>query len=147
MFHSRIRISILILWVICVFAAPVRAQSETDVHPTAEPPEARPILVRAVVCEEIKDYQPVNPAVVFSVSLGEIFCFTAFSPVPKQTTIDFKWYRRDDLVTTRRVALYPPEWSVYSGIHLRAADIGPWRVEILGPGDEPLDVLRFSISR
>jgi hypothetical protein len=104
-------------------------------------------LVQAVMCEEIKDYQPMNPAVVFSFSLGELYCFTSFSTVPEQTVIDYKWYRRDDLVTTRRVALYPPKWSSYSSIHMRASDIGPWRVEIVGPGQKILDVLRFSITR
>ena len=140
----------IFLLLVCVLGYPacrVHAQAEADAVAPATAADTELTLVRAVMCEEIQAYQPVHPAVVFSVSIGEVYCFTAFSPVPKQTVIDYKWYRRDDPVTTRRVVLYSPKWSTYSSIHLRGADIGPWRVEIIGPEEEVLEVLRVSVTR
>ncbi len=140
----------IFLLLICILGCPacrVHAQPEADAVAPATAADTELTLVRAVMCEKIQDYQPVNPAVVFSVSIGEVYCFTAFSPVPEQTVIDYKWYRRDDLVTNRRVVLYSPKWSTYSSIHLRGADIGPWRVEIIGHEEAVLEVLRFSVTR
>lgn len=43
--------------------------------------QPRMVLADAVVCESISNFRPVNPAVVFSVSQGEVFCFSEFDPV------------------------------------------------------------------
>lgn len=44
-------------------------------------------LVRAVMCEGIQDFKPWNQAVVFSISIGKVSCFTSFDPVPETTYI------------------------------------------------------------
>ncbi len=147
MSHSYVKIILLLVCTAFFSVSPIQAQTEMEGSQPTKPAEPGLKLVRAMMCEGIQEYQPVHPAVVFSISIGEVYCFTAFSPVPEQTVIDYKWYRRDDLVTTRRVVLYPPKWSAYSSIHLRAADIGPWRVEIVGPDEKILEVLRFSVTR
>ena len=141
------RIFLLLVFILGIPVCGSQARTEGNTVPPATAADTELTLVRAMMCQEIKEYQPVNPAVVFSVSIGEVYCFSAFSPVPVQTVIDYKWYRRDDLVTTRRVVLYSPKWSTYSSIHLRVADIGPWRVEIIGPEEQVLKVLRFSVTR
>ena len=57
-----------------------------------------------------------------------------------------KWYRRGELITTKRLTLKPPRWSTYSSIQLREADKGPWRVEIWDDYNHLLDTLRFSVT-
>ena len=103
-------------------------------------------LSRAVICEGIKDYAPENKTVVFSVTVGRIFCFTHFDPVPKESVIYHSWYYRDELITTKKLSLRPPRWSTYSSIQLREYDKGPWRVTIKDQVDVTLGVLRFSIT-
>ncbi|PIE66816.1 MAG: hypothetical protein CSA23_07230 [Deltaproteobacteria bacterium] len=103
-------------------------------------------LVRAVICETIKGYAPVNPAVVFSIDRGRISCFTEFNPVPKQTYIHHKWYSRDELITVKRLTINPPRWSAFTSVHLRDADKGPWRVVITDENNKPMQILRFSIT-
>lgn len=109
----------------------------------AEPSDAT--LVQAVMCESIENFQPANPAVVFSISQGEVFCFSNFDPVIKKTHIFHKWYKKDKLIFTMRLTLSPPKWSSFSRIQLRNADKGPWRVEILDDNDTRLQTLRFSM--
>ena len=46
---------------------------------------AKLTLVRAVMCETIQEYAPAHPAVVFSIDLGRVSCFTEFDPVPEKT--------------------------------------------------------------
>jgi hypothetical protein len=103
-------------------------------------------LARAVMCESIKGYEPVNSAVVFSIQLGRLSCFTAFDSVPKQTYIHHKWYRKDNLITDKRLTINPPSWSSFTSVQLRDADKGPWRVEITDDNGRIMRILRFSIT-
>lgn len=101
---------------------------------------------QAIMCEEIKDFTPQNPAVVFSIKIGKVSCFTSFDPVPEKTFVYHKWFHRDDLSTTKRLTLQPPRWGTYSSIQLRETDKGPWRVEISDQKGNLLRILRFSIT-
>jgi len=109
-------------------------------------PENGIILVRAVMCEYIEEYEPRNSAVVFSINVGKISCFTSFDGIKTTTATLHRWYRRDELVTAKRLTLKPPSWSTYSSIQLREADKGPWRVEILDDHNKLLQTLRFSVT-
>lgn len=115
-------------------------------HADETPTTDRPILVKAVMCENIHNYEPVRPAVVFSIELGRVSCYTKFDPVPKQTFIHHKWYRNDILITVKRLTINPPSWASFTSVQLRDADKGPWRVDITDEQDNPLQTLRFSIT-
>ncbi len=104
------------------------------------------VLTRAVMCEGIVDYGPNNTAAVFSVNVGKISCFTAFEGIKSATFAVHKWYRHDELVTTKKLTLKPPRWATYSSIQLREADKGPWRVEVLDVNDKLLKTIRFSVT-
>ena len=103
-------------------------------------------LARATMCEGIESYQPRSPAVVFSIANGRVAAFTEFDPVPRKTVIYHRWYFRDTLTTSKKLHLKPPKWATYSSIQLRQADIGPWRVEIIGSEGRLLRTLRFSVT-
>lgn len=113
------------------------------------PPQTTPqklALVHSAMCEKIEGYSPLNPAIVFSIEIGKVSCFTSFDPVPEEMFIYQKWYHKDKLSTRQKLLLKPPRWSTFSSIQLREADKGPWRVEIIDHGGNVLHVLRFSIS-
>lgn len=103
-------------------------------------------LSQAVMCEGIKDFAPVNEAVVFSTEIGKIYCFTSFDHVPQKMVIYHNWYRNDSLVTTKQLTLQPPKWSTFSSIQLREADKGLWRLEIKDQAKKVLQILRFSVT-
>jgi len=106
----------------------------------------KPILVDAVLCEDMRDGVPLNPGVVFPVSIGKVVCYAAFDPVPRRAVIYHNWYRKDELNTKIRLVLQPPRWAAYSTIQLREVDKGPWRIEITDDEGQVLDILRFSIT-
>ena len=110
---------------------------------SAEP--SNTTLVQAVMCESIENFQPLNPAVVFPISQGEVFCFSNFDPVIKKTHIFHRWYKKDKLIFKMRLTLSPPKWSSFSKVQLRDADKGPWRVEIRAADESLLETLRFSM--
>lgn len=105
-----------------------------------------PTLTRAVMCESIQKFAPNNIAVVFSIDVGRIHCFTEFDPVPKQTVIFHKWYQSGSLVSVKQLTVNPPRWSSISSMQLRDADKGPWQVEVTDKNGKLLHTLRFSIT-
>ena len=103
-------------------------------------------LSQAVICEGIEDFVPQNEAIVFSITIGKVFCFSFFESIPKKTFIYHNWYFQDRLAARIKLTLKPPQWRTYSTIHLREADKGPWRVEITDSKNHTFKVLRFSIT-
>jgi hypothetical protein len=108
--------------------------------------EQRMKLARAVMAEKVENLVPVRSAIAFPVGIGQVYCYTAFDPVPQPAIIYHRWYHRENLSTQTRLRVYPPRWSTYSVIQLRETDKGPWRVEITDNNGRVLDVLRFSIT-
>jgi hypothetical protein len=158
----RMKTKFLIVTLIIVYLAFFKAaafsqedQDVKDIQNAIEEPEKEyvptPVLEKltlkeAYMCEAVKNFYPINPAVVFSISAKSICCFTVFDPVPEKMVIYHKWYRKDRLTTTQSLTLEPPAWRTYSSIQLREADKGPWRVEVVGPNGAILKTLRFSIT-
>jgi hypothetical protein len=120
-------------------------QANAQVTEATESPQ-RPKLSTTTMCERVENLAPLRPGIVFSVSNGQVCCFTAFDPVPQPALIYHRWYHRDELSTQTRLRVYPPKWSTYSVIQLRETDKGPWRVEITDQNGRIFNVLRFSIS-
>ncbi len=103
-------------------------------------------LSNATMCERVDNLIPTRPGMVFSVSTGQVCCFTSFDPVLQPALIYHRWFHRDELSTQTRLRIYPPKWATYSVIQLRETDKGPWRVEITDQNGRVFDVLRFSIG-
>jgi len=127
----------LLIWVYCL---PARAGEIKEVTPAAM------VLNHAVMCESIDNFKPRNPAIVFSIALGKVFCFTRFDHIKKTTYIYHKWFHWNRLVSKKSLILKPPQWATISSMELRMADRGPWYVEITDKDDTLLERLRFSIS-
>ncbi len=126
---------VLILWgIVCLPGATA----------ALEPSKAK--LVQSVMCEAIENFQPINPSVVFSISQGEVFCYSSFDPVYEKTQIFHEWYKMDKLIFSMRLTLSPPKWSSFSRVQIREADKGPWRVEIRDASYTLLQTLRFSMA-
>jgi len=136
---------LLPLWIGAAAAFAVSAQDSAQEAP-GDPGTAKLALAQSAMCEKVENLAPVRPAIAFSVSVGQVYCFSAFEPVPQPTLIYHRWYHRDELSTQTRLRLYPPKWSTYSVIQLRETDKGAWRVEITDQDGRVFDVLRFSIT-
>lgn len=124
------------------------ASAQPAARGAAAPAKTGPaaVLVQALVCEEVRESIPQNPAVTFSIAAGKVYCFALFDPVREDTVIFHTWYFRDRPSSRIRLTLRPPRWSTFSSIQLREADKGPWRVEITDSGGRLIKTLRFSIT-
>ncbi len=142
--HKKI-IVFTILTALAVFLTGATGLAEEKVKDAVETPGPL-ALAEAVMCEGIESYAPRTPAVVFSINIGKVSCFTNFVPVPEKTHIYHRWYFKDRLSTQKRLHLKPPNWATYSSIQLREADQGPWRVEVTDKDGHIFETLRFSIT-
>lgn len=119
----------------------------TDTAPPIEPiEEDRQLSIGAAsVCEAVKNGIPRNEAIVFSTTLGRVYCFTDFLNVPERSFIYHHWFFEDQKRASVKLLLRPPRWSTYSSLQLRATDVGPWRVDVTTEDGSVLRTLRFSI--
>ncbi len=124
------------------FAAAENGQIQQEQHPANL--EAR--LVKAAMAESIDGLSPVNEAVVFSIDLRSLVCFSEFNPVPAPSVIYHKWYHRGVLIAQKQLTIKPPRWSSFSSMQLRDNDIGPWQVYITDDQGTIYEILRFSIT-
>jgi len=109
------------------------------------PGDGRLSIGAASVCEAVKNSIPRNEAVVFSITLGRVYCFTDFLAVPQRTFIYHHWYFKDQKRASIKLLLRPPRWTTYSSLQLRSTDMGPWRVDITTEDGQVMRTLRFSI--
>ena len=137
-----------ILILLCfTWAGPGRAAAqefEEETPPVTAPRALK--LIQALVCEDVVEGIPKVPAIVFSISIGKVSCYTFFDPVPARTQITHNWYYRDEPSARIQLRLRPPRWATFSTIQLRETDKGPWRVEITDADGVVLKELRFSIT-
>ncbi|MHC4457396.1 MAG: DUF2914 domain-containing protein [Planctomycetota bacterium] len=143
--NKKITLTFLILVIISAFSI-ANAVKEKPGIIKPENPESRPNLVKAVMCEDLKGRVPQYPAVVFSNSLGKVFCFTDFDPVLEKTFVYHNWYFRELKRASVKLSLNTPRWATFSTVQMRETDKGPWRVEITDLQGNILKTLRFSIT-
>jgi hypothetical protein len=146
----QIQLLLLIPMVLAIAMASSKVFAQVAEQATAQPAEtadtaSRPKIGHATMCERVDNLAPMRAGLVFSVSTGQVCCFTSFDPVPQPSLIYHRWYHRDELSTQTRLRIYPPKWATYSVIQLRETDKGPWRVEITDQNGRVFNVLRFSI--
>ncbi len=118
---------------------------QAGINPPAVPEQKKLTLVDAAMCEGVVGHKPWNRSVAISASVGQVFCFTSFDPVPENTYIYHTWYSRDNPIYKIKLALNTPRWSTFSKIRLRPSDKDLWRVEISDREGKIIAVLRFSI--
>ncbi len=137
--------ALAVVVVITNVSAQVAEHVNTQAAEATEPSQ-RPKLGHATMCERVDNLNPTRPGIVFSVSNGQVCCYSSFDPVPQPALIYHRWFHRDELSTQTRLRVYPPKWATYSVIQLRETDKGPWRVEITDQNGRVFKVLRFSIA-
>jgi hypothetical protein len=143
----RYKLHIYLFLLLCIaFFLPSQALPQENTASSSTLAPKKLTLVEAAMCEGIKEYTPQNQAIVFSVTIGKVSCFTSFNPVPEKMFIYQNWFHRDELSTKIKLFLQPPRWRTFSSIQLREADKGPWRVEITDQQGNILHILRFSIT-
>jgi hypothetical protein len=125
-------------------AVPVAGQpSGTDLSVTTQ--SMNLVLGESTACEGVRNGNPEQAAVAFSVELRRVYCYTNFTTVLEKSVAYHNWYLRDKMKASVKLTVRPPRWSTYSSIQLRDSEKGPWRVEVTDEEGNILRTLRFSV--
>ncbi len=120
----------------------VRAQETASLQKTASLEVAR-----SAICREITEMEPVETGESFVVTVNKLFCFTQILGANDPIEITHVWYFGP--IERARVTLpvKSAAWRTYSSKVIQAHEIGPWRVEVLGPADEVLKTVEFQVTK
>jgi hypothetical protein len=143
--QTRKLIGFLIAAILMILSQSAWAEKDASQPLPPEKP-ASLTLVRALMCEGMKEFEPESETIVFSATLGQAVCFTAFDPVPEKTEVYHNWFKKDRAEAKFKLTLKPPKWASFSQIRLRNSDTGPWRVDITDANGKIFQTLRFSVT-
>ncbi len=142
----RKSIGFLIAAILLILSQSARAQESDAADPSSLEKPLSLTLVRALMCEGMREFEPENETIIFSAGLGQAVCFTDFDPVPEKTEIHHNWFKKDQPDAKFKLTLKPPKWASFSKIRLRSSDAGPWKVEITDANGNIFKILRFSVT-
>jgi hypothetical protein len=104
------------------------------------------VVSEASICLDVVDRQPVGAGDSFEASVGKLYCFTKITGAQGLTQISHAWYYGDTQRAKVTLSVGSSSWRTYSSKIIQPHEIGDWRVDVLGPGDEILQTLRFTIT-
>jgi hypothetical protein len=118
-----------------VLPAPVLEASETgSVH-----------VEEVYVCKDVVDLTPVGTNANFKASVGRVFCFTKIIGAEHDTTVTHVWYFGESKEAWVTLNVGSTRWRTYSSKAIQSHQVGPWRVEVLGPDVELLKTIEFEV--
>ncbi|HDM09441.1 MAG: DUF2914 domain-containing protein [Deltaproteobacteria bacterium] len=102
-------------------------------------------VTEAYICLDVVDLQCQGKDTTFSSSLGKLYCFTRVIGAQEPTQIFHVWYYGQNERARVPLQVNSSNWRTYSSKIIQAHEAGQWRVEILGPNNELLNVVRFQV--
>jgi len=122
-----------LLWVL--FAIPAFSQ---------EKPSLR--ISEATICIDVVDLSCVGVNEKFPPEAGRLFCLSRVLGATEATHITHVWYYKETERARVELQVRSGNWRTYSSKLVLPREIGPWRVDILGPGGDLLQEIPFEIA-
>ena len=134
---KKVRISFLA--VLCMlFCLSLSQSGLSQDAPTLE-------VVDSAICTSIENRACVNPREEFSGGVEKLFCFTRIKGAKDDTEVTHVWYYGDIERARITLEVLSPNYRTYSSKRIQIYEIGPWRVDVLGPGGTVLKTISFTI--
>lgn len=104
------------------------------------------LVSEASICRDVVNRQPVGAGDSFEASVGKLACFTKITGSQSPTEISHVWYFEDTQRAKVTLTVKSSSWRTHSTKRIQSHEIGDWRVDVLGPGGDILQVLQFKIT-
>jgi hypothetical protein len=112
----------------------------------AEEPEAGSSpVVRAIVCPEVVDREPVGAADSFAVDVGRLYCFTEMQG-SEGTTVTHAWIHEGKTRARVELLVRSDRWRTWSSKQILPGWTGNWQVKILDADGIVLQTLEFVLE-
>lgn len=103
-------------------------------------------VIRAAVCRDVVDREPVDPGTRFEPSVGKLSCFTQITGAQGPTEIFHVWYFAETERARVPLSVNGVSWRTYSSKIIQPHEIGDWRVDVLDAEGKVLETLLFEIA-
>lgn len=104
-------------------------------------------VVSASICKDVVNREAIDAANSFAVTVGRLYCFSAFDGIQNSTEIVHTWYFGETQRARVTLGVQPPRWRTYSSKIIQAHEIGTWRVEITDASGNQLETIQFEITQ
>jgi len=101
----------------------------------------------AAICQDVVDREPVDAGVIFSASVGTLYCFTKITGAQEPTKVTHIWYFGATERAKVELDITSSSWRTWSSKIIQAQEIGSWRVDILNEAGTVLKELQFEITQ
>ena len=101
----------------------------------------------AAICQDVVDREPVDAGVIFSASVGTLYCFTKITGAQEPTKVTHIWYFGATERAKVELDITSSSWRTWSSKIIQAQEIGSWRVDILNEAGTVLKELHFEITQ
>ena len=102
-------------------------------------------VVDSAICAGVEDLACVDPSEEFSGGVDKLYCFTRITGAKDDTEVTHVWYYGDIERARITLAVLSPSYRTYSSKRIQIYEIGPWRVDVLGPDGTVLKTISFTI--
>lgn len=99
----------------------------------------------AVICRGVQEREPVEPGDTFPADVGKVWCWSKIKD-GKGATITHIYYYEDEQKAAVKLDVGSPLWRTYSSKRILPSWTGGWRVDIVGPEEDVLRSLEFTIG-
>ena len=100
---------------------------------------------RIVICEGIKDREPVAADSVF-VGVEKLYCYTEIKGAEEPTHIQHVWYRGEKELVRIKLSVRAARWRTYSSKKILPEWTGDWMVEILDAEERRISQISFKVK-
>lgn len=98
-----------------------------------------------VICLNVVDREPVDAGFIFDASVGELYCYTKIVGADTPIEITHVWYFGDTERARIKLKVKSASWRTWTSKKIQTHEVGEWHVDVLGPGDEVLETIEFTI--
>jgi hypothetical protein len=114
-------------------------------EPSRQPERKALRLTRDVLTTGIVNREPIDSATVFAPSVGALYYFTELEGASPAARIVHIWYYRDEKMAEFPLAVEALRWRTWSRKQILQNQIGPWKVEAVGPDGTVLSSRTFAV--
>lgn len=111
----------------------------------AESAAAAPTVVRAEVCADVVEREPVQTSTSFSADVGQLYCFTEIRGA-EGTTVTHAWIHEGTTRARVELPVRSNRWRTWSSKQILPEWTGAWQVKILDADGVVLETLDFVVE-
>ena len=99
----------------------------------------------AAICKSVVSLEPVDSAISFAATVGNLYCFTKITGAQSPTQITHVWHFDGTERARVDLAVNAASWRTYSSKIIQSHEMGSWHVDVLDDAGNLLKTIKFEV--